>query len=508
MNITSVTRRTGLFLTSAIFLAGCTVGPRYQPDRMKLPAKFTEDEHTATPEEIEDTNKELKEWWHLFKDPELDKLVDKAIAGNYNLQVAGQRIMAERAIRDVQASQWYPQVDTQASAGNVRYSVNIDNWPLRPGSAAGAANQPQAAYLGYGFSASWQIDVFGRIRRGVEAENRAVEESIEDRRGVMVMMLSELAGDYMMLRDQQLRLEIANNNIHVAQDAYDLTNRLYLEGVGNTMQIAQAKAELDSQTAAREPLKTHISQITHAIDVLMGQMPGTSELELKVAKPLPPVPEFPATLPSMVIANRPDIRKAERTYAEATARIGVAVAQLYPNFTIPLNFNPNASAMYQVFQMGGMSWQFLMMASLPLMHGGKYTSQIRMAQAAAEASRLAYRQSVLNGFKEVEDAMAAWHDDEEHTELLAKAAEDSSLASERARKLYAAGLVGFLEVLTTERTTLNAQNAEAMARLERLQDAINLYTALGAGWQGIALTNTTLPVSLEKQNMLARAFQQ
>lgn len=104
--------------------------------------------------------------------------------------------------------------------------------------------------------------------------------------------------------------------------------------------------------------------------------------------------------------------------------------------------------------------------------------------------------------------MAAWHDDEEHTELLAKAAEDSALASERARKLYAAGLVGFLEVLTTERTTLNAQNAEAMARLERLQDAINLYTALGAGWQGIALTNTTLPVSLEKQNMLARAFQQ
>ncbi|GAB6967270.1 efflux transporter outer membrane subunit [Komagataeibacter kakiaceti JCM 25156] len=505
MNINSVTRRTGLFLTSAIFLAGCTVGPRYQPDRMKPPAKFTEDDHAATPEEIEENNRELKQWWHLFKDPELDKLVDKAIAGNYDLQAAGQHILAERAIRDVQASQWYPQLDADAGGGNVRYSINIENWPIRPGNPA---NHPDANYLTYGMAGSWQLDVFGRIRRSVEAQKYAVEATIEDRRALMVMILSEVASDYMMLRDQQLRLEIANNNIHVAQDAYDLTNRLYLEGVGNTMQIAQAKAELDSQTAAREPLKTHISQITHALDVLMGQMPGTSELELKVAKPLPPVPEFPASLPSIVLANRPDIRSAERQYAEATARIGMAVSQLYPNFSIPISFNPNASMMSQMTEAATMSWQFLMMASLPLMHGGKMTSQVRAVQAAAEASRLNYRQTVLRGFKEVEDAMAAWHDDEEHTELLAKAAEDSALASERARKLYAAGLVGFLEVLTTERTTLNAQNAEAMARLERLQDAINLYTALGAGWQGIALTNTTLPISLEKQNILARAFQQ
>lgn len=186
----------------------------------------------------------------------------------------------------------------------------------------------------------------------------------------------------------------------------------------------------------------------------------------------------------------------------------MAVANLYPHFVIPLTFNPNASAMYQLFQVNAMSWQFLMMASLPLMHGGKMTAEVRAAQASAEAARLEYRQTVLTGFKEVEDAMAAWHDDIEYAEQLHKAAEDSATASERARKLYGAGLVGFLEVLTTERTTLNAQNQEALAKLERLRDAVNLYTALGAGWKGVPLTNTTLPVSLETQNVLARAFKQ
>ncbi|WP_043458988.1 efflux transporter outer membrane subunit [Gluconacetobacter diazotrophicus] len=508
MSASMKTRRTfhraGLMLLAATMLAGCTVGPRYQPDRMKLPPGFAEDEHAATPAEIARTNAELKDWWHRFGDAELDRLVDRAIAGNYDLQIAGQRILAERALRDVQASAWYPQVDANTTDGDSRYSINVDNWPLRPGNPA---NRPGASYLSYGVSASWQIDVFGRIRRAVEASEHAVEENVEERRAVLMTMLSSLVSDYMVLRDTQLRLEISNRNIGVAQEAYDLTRRLYLEGVGNTLQIAQAKAELDAQQAAREPLRTHIAQITHAIDVLMGQVPGTTEAELKVAQPLPQVPDFPATVPSIVLGNRPDIRRAERAYAEATARIGVAVAQMYPNFAIPLNFNPNASAMYQVFEAGALSWQFFMLASLPLMHGGKLTGQIRAAQAAAEASRLTYRQTVLGAFREVEDAMAAWHDDVEHTELLHRAAEDSRLASDRARKLYAAGLVGFLEVLTTERTALAAENAEAVARLERLQDAIDLYTAMGAGWQGVGVTASALPVSLEKQNVLARAFQ-
>ncbi|MFS8368981.1 efflux transporter outer membrane subunit [Acetobacter indonesiensis] len=502
-----VCRRLGLFMASSMLLTACTVGPNYQPDRMKVPAQFKEaaEEHPATPAEIERTNKEMTEWWSSFNDPMLTSLVQQAIEGNFDLQIAGQRILAERAIRDRSASQWYPQMDANMGGGDVRYSINIDNWPIRPGNPQ---NRPEASMLTYGAMATWEMDVFGRIRRDVEAHERAVEASIEGRRALLMTLLSELASDYMLLRVTQLQIHIATDNIRVAKDAVDLTNKLYLEGVGNTLQIAQAQAELDTQIAAREPLKTRVSQITHAISVLLGKMPGELEDQLKVVRPLPTVPAFPATMPSIVMANRPDIRMAERKYALATAQIGVAVANLYPHFVIPLTFNPNASAMYQLFQVNAMSWQFLMMASLPLMHGGKMTAEVRAAQAAAEASRLEYRQAVLTGFKEVEDAMAAWHDDIEYAEQLHKAAEDSATASERARKLYGAGLVGFLEVLTTERTTLNAQNQEALAKLERLRDAVNLYTALGAGWRGVPLTNSTLPVSLETQNVLARAFKQ
>lgn len=496
---------TSWIVAGSVALSGCTVGPRFRPEHMEVGAAFVENQHIATSDEIRRTNLELIDWWNRFNDPLLTKLVTRAVEGNYDLRIAGQRILAERAMRDVQASAWYPQVDANAGGGDDRHSINIDNWPIRPGNPL---NRPEASYLTYGVSASWEIDVFGRIRRAVQAQEELVRATIEDRRAILMTMLSSLVIDYLTLRDVQLRLDIANRNIATATDAYNLSTRLYLEGVGNTLQTAQAKAELDAQTAAREPLKTSISQLCHAIAVLIGEMPGSLELELKIPSRLPDVPAFPEALPSMVIANRPDIRRAERSYAEATARIGVAVAQLYPHFVIPINFNPNASAMYQLFEAGALSWQFLMMASMPLMHGGRLKSQVKAARAAAQASRVEYRQTVLTAFKEVEDAIVAWNNDREYVALLKKAADDSALANERARRLYAAGLTGFLDVLTTERTALNAENAQAAARLNHLIDAVNLYVALGAGWQGVSLTAQSLPVSLSQQNALARAFKQ
>ncbi|MDG6093670.1 efflux transporter outer membrane subunit [Acetobacter sp. AN02] len=497
-----------LSLTSALcLLSACMVGPNFQPDRMKLPKEFREaaEGHPATPEEIERTNKEMLEWWSGFRDPLLTDLVQQAIKGNYDLQIAAQRILGARAMRDKAASAWYPQFDVNAGGGDVRYSINIDNWPMRPGTRP---QHPGASMITYGATASWEIDVFGRIRRSVEASEQEVMASIEGRRALLMTLLNELANDYMLLRVTQLQIKIATDNIAVAKDSRDLANHLYAQGLGNTLQTAQAQAELDSQIAAREPLKTRVSQVTHAISVLLGKMPGELEDQLKIVHPLPTIPEFPATLPSVVIANRPDIRQAEREYAVSMAQIGVAVANLYPHFVVPLTFNPNASAVYQAFQVNGMSWQFLLMATMPLFHGGKLTAEVRAAQATAEAARLTYRKTVLNAFREVEDAMAAWHDDEEYAEQLHKASDDTKLARDRARKLYGAGLIGFLDVLTAERSTLVAQNQEALARLERLRDAVNLYSALGAGWKGVALTSSTLPVSLETQNILARTFRQ
>lgn len=495
---------------SLSFLAGCTVGPDFKPDHMALPDAFTEAPHAATPDEIARTEKEMRDWWSQFHDPMLDRLVDQALKGNFDLLIADQRIIAERAVREQAASEWYPQLDVNAGGGDSRYSIVIDNWPIRPGSVE---NHPQASILTYGARANWEIDVFGKIRREVEASERQIDASIEERRNTLVLLLSELAEDYVALRGVQLRLAIADANVRNAQEGVDMTERLYAQGLGTTLQTAQALSERDSEKAALEPLHTQVSKISHAIAVLLGEMPGSLKEDLE--KPpvdrhgnvkLPDLPRFPATLPSIVVANRPDIRRAEREYAVATAEIGVAIAQLYPNFSIPLNFNPNASAVYQAFQVNAMSWSFLMMAAMPVMHGGKYTAKVVAARAKAEASRLAYRKAVLNGFKEVEDAMASWQDDDKFVRMLGTARGEAEQAADRARRLYKAGLSEYLNVLTTQRAALAAEDKEAQARTERLRDAVALYIAMGAGWQGAALRDTSLPISAAKQSILAKAF--
>lgn len=507
------TRDVALFLAALFGMNACTVGPNYKPDKLALPSRFTEAPHQATPSDIAANEAELTRWWAAFKDPILTKLVETAITGNYDLKIADQRIIAERALRQRAASSWYPQLDINAGGGTNRYSTVIGNWPIRPGNPA---NHPQASVLTYGATASWEIDVFGRIRREVEASDRAIDVSIEARRATLMMLLSSVARNYILLRGNQLKLSIVMANVARAEGALLVTQQLYHEGVGNTLQIAQAQSERDRERAELEPLQLKCEKLIHAISVLLGEMPGDLRARLDIPLQilrqkqtwylLPRVPTLPATLPSIVVANRPDIRQAEREYAEATAEIGMAVAQIYPQFSIPLTFNPSASALYQAFQINAMSWSALMMASLPLVHGGRLTAQIAAARARAEASRQAYRKSLLTGFQEVEDAFSSWTHDAQWVTKLHLAADESAVASDRARRLHAAGLIDFLNVLTTQQAMLDAQSREADARIANVLDAVDLYVAIGAGWQDNALRQTQLPVSVTKQNALSRAF--
>lgn len=263
----------------------------------------------------------MRNWWASFGDATLTDLVQRAITGNYDLKIADQRIIAERVLRQRVASSWYPQLDINAGGGTNRYSIAIGNWPLRPGNPA---DHPQASVLTYGATASWEIDVFGRIRREVEASDRPIDASIEARWATLMALLSSVARNYILLR---------------------VTQQLYREGVSNTLQIAQAQSERDRERTELEPLQLKCKKLIHAISVLLGEMPGDLRARLDIPMEtlyrrqswylLPRVPTLPATLPSIVVANRPDIRQAEREYTEATAEIGVAVAQIYPQFFDP-----------------------------------------------------------------------------------------------------------------------------------------------------------------------------
>ncbi|OUJ08456.1 efflux transporter outer membrane subunit [Gluconobacter sp. DsW_058] len=492
-----------LALSTCLSLTACTVGPNFKPDRIKVPDSFVEQPQSVTAAEIARTEADMKDWWAQFHDPMLNELVEQAIKGNYDLQIASQHIVSERAVRRQAQAAWYPQLDAAMGGGDDRYSINVDNWPLRPGNPA---NRPQASVLTYGARASWEIDLFGHISRQVEERKRLVEESLENRRAILLSLLSEVASDYVTLRGIQERLAVTEHSIDVAQRSRELTEKLYTHGLGNTLAVAQAQTEEHLERSRLAPLHSQEERLIHAISILLGEMPGKLEEELDVRRPLPSVPAFPASLPSIVLANRPDIRATEAHYAADMAQVGVAVANLYPKFMIPLTFNPNASAAYQAFQMGGMAWSFMMMASLPIIHGGRYTAEIAQARAEAEASRLVYRKTVLKAFAEVEDSMGDWRHDNELVTQLEEAATDSGLARDRAQKLFSAGLTGYLNVLTTEQTALSAQDQAVVGRMARLRDAISLYTAMGAGWQGRQLTDTRLPIEVGKQNALVRAF--
>ncbi|POS62092.1 MULTISPECIES: efflux transporter outer membrane subunit [Acetobacteraceae] len=493
-----------LVVSSCLFLTSCMVGPEYRPDRMKVPGHFASEPHPATKEEIAETEANLRDWWAQFHDPVLDRLVEQTIRGNYDLQVATQHVLAEQSVRRQAQANWYPQLDANAGGGDNRYSINVDNWPLRPGNPN---NHPHASVLTYGARASWEIDVFGHISRQVQERKRLVEVSIEERRGLLLSLLSQLVTDYVELRTIQTRMSVTEDSIRTARDSTQLVERLFNNGVGNTLAIAQSRTEEHAELARLPPLRARQEQLIHAINVLMGEMPGKEQPDLEERRPIPTLPPFPAMLPSAVLTNRPDIRSAERRYAASVSRIGITISNLYPNFSIPLTFNPNASAAYQAFQIGGMSWNVMMMASLPILHGGKYSAQIAQARSEAEASRLQYRQTVLNAFREVEDSLDDWHQDNELVREEREAATQAGLALSRARKLYAAGLTGYLDVLNSQQTYLSRRVAAVSATGKRMDDAISLYIAFGAGWQGRELSNTTLKVEQhESKDMILRAF--
>ncbi|MFT8491430.1 MAG: efflux transporter outer membrane subunit, partial [Gluconobacter oxydans] len=495
-------RSVALALSTCLSLTACTVGPNFKPDRIKVPDAFVEQPRPATADALAQSAADMKDWWAQFHDPMLNELVEQAIKGNYDLQIASQHIIAERAVRRQAQSAWYPQLDVAAGGGDDRYSINVDNWPIRPGNPS---NRPEASVLTYGARASWEVDLFGHIARQVEERKRIVEESIENRRAVLLALLAEMATDYVTLRSVQERLTVTERAIDVAVRSRELTEKLYTHGLGNTLAVAQAQTEEHLERARLAPLHEQEERLMHAIAVLVGDMPGQLEEELEKRRPIPDLPRFPDSLPSIVLANRPDIRVAEAEYAADTARVGIAVSNLYPKFMIPLTFNPNASAAYQAFQAGGMAWSFMMMATLPVIHGGRYTAAIAQARAEAEGSRLTYRKTVLKAFADVEDAMGDWRHNAELVEELNQASVDAGLARDRAQKLFTAGLTGYLNVLTTEQTALSAEDQAVVGRLARVRNAVALYIALGAGWQGKALTDTRLPVEVKQQNAFVRA---
>lgn len=473
-------RGTGVRLTADLLLAaslllaacftGCAVGPNYVKPTLELPAGWTEQRIDAANRTAAGS---LKDWWTQFHDPLLTALVDQMITGNLQLKIARQRIIEARAQRIVAGAAEYPQIDAGALAEIANSSTTL-GWP--PGNG-------EYNVYSFGFNASWELDVFGATKRAEQAADADVDASIENRRAVLVVLLSELATQYTTLRATQQRTVIAQRSLDASRRVLDLVSTEYARGLITSLAMAQARAQMETAQSALPVLHAQASRLTHAIAVLTGCFPG--ELESRLLAPgtvIPTPPALPLSLPSEVVANRPDIRRAERRYAAATARVGVAVSALYPHFSIPLMLMPTTSSLHDVFSAASLVWAAGVSSTVSVYHGGRPTARVDEAKAVAEIARINYQQTVLTAFREVEDALVGLQTEAERRQLLDAAAIDSRAAFEQAQQLFTAGLTDALNVLTTERALYASEDQVALSDLARVQQVIILYQALGGGW--------------------------
>ncbi|HEX4183291.1 MAG TPA: efflux transporter outer membrane subunit [Caulobacteraceae bacterium] len=475
-------------LAAAVELAACTVGPDYHRPEIKSPASYAEAQSTGRTA-VDSTPAELSAWWTVFHDPTLDELTRRALAGNPDLQTAASRVREAREQTKIAAAAGLPSVSAEGSA----VTLNSDRSSGAPSSAGGAAAGAGRGGLGFlpshtnlysaGFDATWEIDLFGGVRRSVEAA-KATEEATEwARRDAQVSLLAEVANDYMTLRALQARIAIGQRELDRQRGEFELIHARRQNGFVTNLDVNQQTVQVETAAAAIPQLSAQAKVQIHALGVLVGEPPEalTAMLEPTSALP-PPPPSLPVGLPSDLLLRRPDIREAERRLASANAQIGVEVANLYPKLDL-IGLAAFASpTVAELFSKKSLSSIALGSVRENLFNGGRTRAQIRVAEEQHAQALQAYRSAVLTGFKDVEDALARFKADDARRASLARSVAAAQNSLVIAQDQYRVGLVSFINVLQSENALLNSQDQLTQSDAQVVSDLVSLYKALGGGW--------------------------
>ena len=408
----------------------------------------------------------LAQWWQRFNDPLLTRLVTQALQANTSVRSAQAALQQARAQVDVQAAGLLPSVGASASAQRSRASNST-------------GNNFQA-----GFDASWEPDVFGRLRSGLnasEADAQAAQASLAD---VQVSLAAEAAVNYIELRGLQQRLAIARSNLATQQETLQITRWRLQAGLTTSLVAEQARAAAE-QTAAQIPaLESGLAQSRHSLAVLTGQAPLALDAQLAETEAVPqPTQDLALAIPAETLRQRPDVRAAEQRIAAALARVSQADAARYPDFRISGNLGLRALTLGALTNGGSIASALLASVSMPVFDGGAARAQVRVQEAALAQARVAYEASVLTALKDVEDALVALRGDRERLVRLQAAADAASNAALLAQQRYSSGLIDFQSVLETQRTLLSTQDSVATTMASVSADHVRLYKALGGGWQ-------------------------
>jgi multidrug efflux system outer membrane protein len=462
-----------LALTTILYLGaltGCLVGPDYQPPQMQVPAAWTGPTSAQpTPVEIQD----LVHWWTTFNDSVLTSLVNRAASSNLDLKLAEARIRQSRAARGIAVAGLGPTVTASGDLVRSRTAITTGNR-----TQGNISNLYQT-----GLDSAWELDIFGGTRRNIEAADADLLATVEDRRDVLVTLTAEVALNYIDLRAIQQRIDIARKNLKAQEHTADLTHQRFEAGFVGRLDVANADAQVATTASTIPLLESSARQAIYNLGILLGQDPAALLEELTPAAAIPATPpEVPAGLPTDMLRRRPDIRRAEAQIHSATARIGVATADLFPKFALSgaVGFRSNQFSSWVDWV--NRFWSVGPSASWQVFTSGAVRSNIKYQEALQEQSVIAYQQTVLTALQDVENALIASAKEADHLKALAEAVAANRQAVELSTQLYTQGQIDFLNVLNAQRSLFVSEDALVQSTGNVSTNLVALYKALGGGW--------------------------
>jgi outer membrane protein, multidrug efflux system len=455
----------GIIFLCSLALAGCAVGPNYNRPAVDAPPTFRgAPDGTPTTASFGD-----QKWPDVFQDPQLQKLIRTALQKNYDARIAATRILQAQAQVTITHSDELPSAATLAGANNTRTAQS---------KLFGAFNT-DASELGLGFQ--WNLDFWGKYRRATESARAQLLASQWAQQEVNTTIVSGVASAYYTLRELDLQLQISRETLASNQDSLRLTQLLSDHGRTSLLDVRQAEQLVYAASAAIPSLEKQIQQQENLISILIGENPEDVARGLELTAQTR-VPEIPAGLPSSLLERRPDIREAEAQLISANAQIGVAKAAYYPAIALTSSGGFESTALSSLFTGPASMWSIAGQLTQPLYAGGALKGAVRLSEAQKDQLALTYQQTIQGAFREVSDALVAYKKDQDfrkQQELLTDAAKDASRLS---TLRYKGGAASYLEVLDAETRQYAAELALAQARLNEMLDYVELYHALGGGW--------------------------
>jgi NodT family efflux transporter outer membrane factor (OMF) lipoprotein len=460
-----------------IGLAGCTVGPDYQSPEIAAAPSRTALENMDVPSRAVE-GKIDSTWWKSFRDSRLSSLVERLVAQNLDLKTAAERVVQGVAQRQIAVSRGLPHVEGQSLNTYNRVSPNADLFVLLPGASV------EDALFREGLTSSWELDLFGRVRRAVEAADAETLAAVENRHGVALAALAELAQSYMLLRGTQDRLEIAKRNLRLAGENVDLVNQRFGGGVATTLDLAQARAQQATIAATLPPLRIQEVEFINAIGLLLGDPPRALEAELRRSQMLPRVPRrVPVGLRGTLVRRRPDVREAEARLHGATAQTGVAVANFYPDVTLNGTASVESFQLSNLFTPNSVIFAVGPSISIPIFEGGQLRGTLALRESQQREAAIFFQKTVLQAWKEVDDALTAYREVQRRRADVARSVTENQAALQAARQRYSEGAIDFLNVISTQAQLLQSENDLADSDTLIATNLVNLYRALGGGWE-------------------------